>query len=64
MTVHKLPAILIEPLVKMALGEDLGRAGDIRQLDLGRDGELIGDAAEFTHVLAIRLPCRSRRGLR
>lgn len=29
MTLNPLPTLLFEPLVRMALAEDLGRAGDI-----------------------------------
>jgi nicotinate-nucleotide pyrophosphorylase (carboxylating) len=40
MTVQPLPDLLIEPVVRMALGEDLGRAGDVTAALLDADARL------------------------
>lgn len=48
MTVHKLPDIIVEPLVRMALAEDLGQAGDITTLST------VPDSARAKVVIAAR----------
>ena len=50
MSVPPLPAIIVEPLVRQALAEDLGRAGDITT------DAIVPDEAEAETVLAAREP--------
>ena len=66
MTPSPLPHVMIEPLVRMALLEDLGRAGDLTTdaiVPAGHNANVLPEIEADLHQLASLLPRRHRPDL-